>query len=206
MCILFGQVVGGNSDKGMWGDYAVKRILRSAMPGLSGELLITFLLQQAPKDGLEGGSSKALTSWKQADNTAGLLLHVGQRENRKSEHAVYKGALRWRFLVFVFGDAQFLYVHSLRGNLKEVGQVAFAPMLTSAKQDNFVVKRAFLLTIFLVSFKSYSVVGTGLFCSCAGRKIWSWVWTHLPLCSVCIGLSYNYRRNIFLVWTDKCGK
>lgn len=73
----------------------------------------------------------------------------------------------------MFGDAQFLYVHSLRGNLKEVGQVAFAPMLTSAKQDNFVVKRAFLLTIFLVSFKSYSVVGTGLFCSCAGRKIWS---------------------------------
>lgn len=40
----------------------MKRILRSAMPGLSGELLITFLLQQAPKDGLEGGSSKALTS------------------------------------------------------------------------------------------------------------------------------------------------
>lgn len=89
--IMFGQVAGGNSDKGMWGDYAVKRILKSAMPGLSGELLITFLLQQAPKDGLEGGNSKALPSWKQADNTAGLLLllHVRQRENRKSEHAVY---------------------------------------------------------------------------------------------------------------------
>lgn len=86
---MFGQVVGGNSDKGMWGDYAVKRILKSAMPGLSGELLITFLLQQAPKDGLEGGNSKVLPSWKQADNTAGLLLHVRQRENRKSEHAVY---------------------------------------------------------------------------------------------------------------------
>lgn len=30
----------------------------------------------------------------------------------------------------MFGDARFLYMHSLRGKLKEVGQVAFVPVLT----------------------------------------------------------------------------
>lgn len=45
----------GNSDTGILRAYGLKR----ATPGLSGELLITFLLQQAPKDSLEGGSNKA---------------------------------------------------------------------------------------------------------------------------------------------------
>lgn len=44
--------------------YGLKKRLKITIPGLNGELLIIFLLQQAPKDGLKGGSSKALTQLK----------------------------------------------------------------------------------------------------------------------------------------------
>lgn len=54
----------GNNDKGMLKAYGLKKDLKITIPGLSGELLIIFLLQQAPKDGLKGGSNKVLIQLK----------------------------------------------------------------------------------------------------------------------------------------------
>lgn len=51
-----------SSDKGMLKAYVLKKHLKITIPGtIPGELLIIFLLQQAPKDGLKGGSNKTLT-------------------------------------------------------------------------------------------------------------------------------------------------
>lgn len=73
---------------------------------MNGELLIIFLLQQAPKDGLKGGSNKALTQLKIVRKyswAAPTRQTKGELEIRAS---VYAGELEMKFLVLS------LYLHT----------------------------------------------------------------------------------------------
>lgn len=107
----------GNSDKGMLKVYGLKRDLEVTIPGLNGELLIIFLLQQAPRDCLKGRSHKALTqpkivkkySWaaatRQAKGELGIRASCLPRRSRDEISCPF----------FVSGDAQLVRVPDVRG-------------------------------------------------------------------------------------------
>lgn len=92
--------VRGNSDIGMLKVYGLKRDLEVTIPALNEELLIIFLLQQAPRDCLKGRSHKALTQPKIVKKPQLRCCYTsGKRENWESEHLVYPGELEMKFLV-----------------------------------------------------------------------------------------------------------
>lgn len=108
--LCLGKELRGSSNIGILRAYSLKR----AMPGLSGELLITFLLQQAPKHSLEGGSSKVPAQQGTGRQCSQLLLHVRQRGSMKSDHLVYRGDLEVTLCGLCVEEVQFKHMLGLR--------------------------------------------------------------------------------------------
>lgn len=146
--------------------YGLERDLKITIPGLNGELLIIFLLQQAPKDGLKGGSNKALTQLKIVKKyswAAPTRQAKGELEIRASCLCRRTwDVISWPF--FASEDAQFICVPDVRGELrwKEVWQdgaawdvwviyalwVVFTPALIALFGKTFIIRRTFFTNNF----------------------------------------------------------